>query len=71
MDFAGVSQNSEVYDILSEPNNMGDIGEGYSANFYLYPEIYVRNKETAIHIYDSMIYVYHAKPIEVLTATHG
>ena len=45
---------------------MGYIGEGYSADFYLYPEIYVRNKEVVVEIFDAMIYVYHVNPIKVL-----
>lgn len=61
-----VPEGSDIYSIISKPNYMGYIGEGYSADFYLYPEIYVRNKEVVVEIFDAMIYVYHVNPIKVL-----
>lgn len=61
-----VPEGSETYSIISKPNYMGYIGEGYSADFYLYPEIYVRKKEVVVEIFDAMIYVYHVNPIKVL-----
>lgn len=61
-----VPEGSDIYTIISKPNHMGYIGEGYSADFYLYPEIYVRNKEVVVEIFDAMIYVYHVNPIKVL-----
>ena len=61
-----VPKGSDIYSIISKPNYMGYIGEGYSADFYLYPEIYVRNKEVVAEIFDAMIYVYHVNPIKVL-----
>lgn len=61
-----VPEYSDIYSIISKPNYMGYIGEGYSADFYLYPEIYVRNKEVVVEIFDAMIYVYHVNPIKVL-----
>lgn len=61
-----VPESSETYSIISKPNYMGYIGEGYSADFYLYPEIYIRNKEVVVEIFDAMIYVYHVNPIKVL-----
>ena len=63
-----IPKGSETYSIICKPNYMGYIGEGYSADFYLYPEIYVRNKEVLVEIFDAMIYVYHVNPITVLNS---
>lgn len=66
LEFDQVPEGSETYSILSKPNYMGYIGEGYSADFYLCPEVYVRTKEVAAELFDAMIYVYHVNPINVL-----
>ncbi len=61
-----VPENTDIYLITSQPNYMGYIGEGYSADFYLYPEINIRSKEVLAENFDAMVYVYHVNPIKVL-----
>ena len=67
MDFAKVDRNSEVYKYVSENMTMGSLGEQYSIAMDLMSSMRAVNAIPA-KMYDGMIFVYEATPIEVWPA---
>lgn len=66
LDFSAVSEESKkLYGQLHKETPMGNIGEGYSKIWYLFPNSVYRPSQVPADMYDAMIYVYHTTPIEV------
>lgn len=58
-------KEGQTYNIISSDNYMGSLGEGYSPLMKLIPTSY-RIKDKPLDLFDAMIYVYEAQPIEVI-----
>ena len=63
LDFSKVSEG-KTYDLLHSEESFGEIGEGYTFLWYLFADNTYRSKHVAADVYDAMIYVYHANPID-------
>lgn len=64
LDFSKVDKDSQTYATISSKMSMGSLGEGYSFLMKVLPYTN-RIKEIPIDLYDSMIFVYQANPIEI------
>ena len=58
-------EKSKVYQLIHTPMEMLQLGEGYSFVMQFFPNSY-RVKSEPVQRYDSMIYLYEGKPIEIL-----
>ena len=58
-------QNSKIYQLIHSPMRMGDVGEGYMWMMRLFPNQSNRIKVEPSQMFDSMIFVYKAKPIQI------
>lgn len=68
LDFSMVSEESKkLYGQIHKKTPMGNIGEGYSWVWYLFPNSVYRPSQIPTDMYDAMIYFYHATPIKVKT----
>lgn len=66
IDLSRIPQESEaLYRLIREPMPMASVGEGYMWLWYLFPQTAYRPKQIPVEMFDAMIYVGHAKPIEV------
>ena len=66
LDFSATTdQNSKIYQLIHSPMRMGDVGEGYMLLMRLFPNQSSRIKVEPSQMFDSMIFVYKAKPIEI------
>lgn len=66
LDFSTVPEKSKkLYGQIHKETPMGNIGEGYSWVWYLFPNSVYRPSQVPADMYDAMIYVYDAMPIEV------
>lgn len=65
LSFAGVPADSETYSTLHSPMTMGSLGEGYSFLMKLIPTSH-RVQDVPAELYDAMIFVYKASPIDLL-----
>jgi len=66
LDFASVDSNSNVYQYINEAINTGSIGESYSILNHILAST-VRLHCEINYLYDAMIFVYEATPIEVIS----
>lgn len=64
LDFTKVKEG-ETFDLINKEINMVSLGEGYSPLMKFMPRTY-RVKEVPKDLYDAMIFVYYAKPIDVI-----
>ncbi|WP_246541206.1 erythromycin esterase family protein [Peptoniphilus ovalis] len=64
LDFSNVKEG-DTHKIINSKINMGSLGEGYSWVMKLMPTSY-RIKEKPADLYDAMIFIYYAKPINVI-----
>lgn len=58
-------EKSKVYQLIHNPMNMLQLGEGYTFVMRFFPKSY-RVESEPVQRYDSMIYLYEGKPIEIL-----
>ena len=58
-------EKSKVYQLIHNPMNMLQLGEGYTFVMRFFPKSY-RVKSEPVQRYDSMIYLYEGNPIEIL-----
>ena len=58
-------EKSKVYQLIHTPMKMLQLGEGYSFVMRFFPKSY-RVESEPVQRYDSMIYLYEGKPIEIL-----
>jgi erythromycin esterase len=66
LDFSATTdQNSKIYQLIHSPMRMGDVGEGYMWLMRLFPNQSSRIKVKPSQMFDSMIFVYKAKPIQI------
>lgn len=66
LDFSKVPEESKkLYGQIHKKTSMGNIGEGYSWVWYLFPDSVYRPSQVPVDMYDAMIYFYHTTPIEV------
>lgn len=66
LDFSAITdQNSKIYQLIHSPMRMGDVGEGYMWMMRLFPNQSNRIKVEPSQMFDSMIFVYKAKPIQI------
>ena len=64
--FSGITdEKSKVYQLIHTPMKMLQLGEGYSFVMRFFPNSY-QVKSVPVQRYDSMIYLYEGKPIELL-----
>ena len=64
--FSGITdEKSKVYQLIHTPMKMLQLGEGYSFVMRFFPKSY-RVTSAPVQRYDSMIYLYEGKPIEIL-----
>ena len=64
--FSGITdEKSKVYQLIHTPMKMLQLGEGYTFVMRFFPKSY-RVKSAPVQRYDSMIYLYEGKPIEIL-----
>ena len=64
--FSGITdEKSKVYQLIHTPMEMLQLGEGYTFVMRFFPKSYRVESEPVQH-YDSMIYLYEGKPIEIL-----
>lgn len=65
LDFNQIDSNSKIYSMIHSKMSMGSLGEGYSflMRFINYSH---RISETPAKLYDGMIFVYSANPIEII-----
>lgn len=63
LDFNNVKENSDIYAIINSPTYQGSLGENYSIFMKLLPQM-TRKKVIPTKLYDSMIFVYNATPLE-------
>ncbi len=63
LDFNNVKENSDIYSIINSPTYQGSLGENYSIFMKLIPQT-TRKKVIPTKLYDSMIFVYNATPLE-------
>ena len=64
--FSGITdEKSKVYQLIHTPMKMLQLGEGYSFVMRFFPKSY-RVESEPVQRYDSMIYLYEGKPIEIL-----
>lgn len=65
LDFSKVPENSKLKEQITDHVSMGSLGEGYSAFFMsIFPQSY-RISQSPEKLYDGMIYVADAHPIEI------
>ena len=65
LDFSKVPENSQLKEQITDHVSMGSLGEGYSAIFMgLFPRSY-RTSQSPEKLYDGMIFVTDARPIEI------
>ena len=65
LDFSKVPENSKLKEQITDHVSMGSLGEGYSAFFMgLFPRSY-RTSQSPEKLYDGMIFVADAHPIEI------
>ena len=65
LDFSKVPENSQLKEQITDHVSMGSLGEGYSAIFMgLFPRSY-RTSQSPEKLYDGMIFVTDAHPIEI------
>ena len=65
LSFADVPADNETYSTLHSPMTMGSLGEGYSFLMKLIPTSH-RVQDVPAELYDAMIFVYKASPIDLL-----
>lgn len=66
LDFSKVPENSQLKEQITDHVSMGSLGEGYSAFFMsIFPQSY-RVSQSPEKLYDGMIFVTDAHPIEIL-----
>ena len=66
LDFSKVPENSQLKEHITDHVSMGSLGEGYSAFFMsIFPQSY-RVSQSPEKLYDGMIFVTDAHPIEIL-----
>lgn len=65
LDFASVPKNSELGELISQYNYMGDLGESYSWFMRILPPSYRIFQPPAV-LYDSMIFVADANPTKIV-----
>ena len=65
LDYDKVSENTELYDIISNPNIVGGVGEGYMPDNDFCQDNQ-RDKLVMKDCYDGVVYYYSVNPIEVL-----
>lgn len=63
LDFTSVDKDSQVGKIISKPMSMGSLGEGYSFLMTFLP-MSNRVKQIPKNLYDAMIFIYKANPIQ-------
>lgn len=64
--FSGITdEKSKVYQLIHNPMKMLQLGEGYTFVMRFFPKSYWVESEP-VQRYDSMIYLYEGKPIEIL-----
>lgn len=64
--FSGITdEKSKVYQLIHTPMKMLQLGEGYTFVMRFFPKSY-RVESEPVQRYDSMIYLYEGKPIEIL-----
>ena len=64
--FSGITdEKSKVYQLIHNPMKMLQLGEGYTFVMRFFPKSY-RVESEPVQRYDSMIYLYEGKPIEIL-----
>ena len=66
LDFAQVPADSPLRACIDEPVMMGSVGDGFSPLMYVLPQTYRVKREPASP-YDSMIFVAHAHPTEIVS----
>ena len=65
LDFSKVPENSKLKEQITDHVSMGSLGEGYSAFFMsIFPQSY-RISQSPEKLYDGMIFVTNAHPIEI------
>lgn len=66
LDFSTVPEESKkLYGQIYKETPMGNIGEGYSWVWYLFPNRVYRPSQVPAEMYDAMIFVYDNTPIEI------
>ena len=68
LDFAQVPADSPLCTCIDEPIMMGSVGEAFSPLMYVLPQTYRVKREPA-GPYDSMIFVAHAHPTEIVSTS--
>lgn len=63
IDFNSVDENSDIYSIINSPIFQANLGENYNFLMKLLPQM-TKRKVTPIKLYDGMIFVYNATPLE-------
>lgn len=66
LNFSTVEKGGETDKIISQPMSMGSLGEGYSFMMHFLPTSH-RIQESPKELYDAMIFVYKATPIQPFT----
>lgn len=66
LDFSTVENGGATAQLLEEPMNMGSLGEGYSFLMHFLPSNH-RQKLVPKDLYDGMIFIYEAEPLNLLT----
>ena len=65
LDFSKVPENSQLKEQITDHVSMGSLGEGYSAFFMsIFPQSY-RVSQSPEKLYDGIIFVTDADPIEI------
>lgn len=68
LDFSEVSDDDPIHDIINKPMKTGSLGEGYNILTRVLKNAYQINYAPA-DMYDAMIFVYEAEPIEIWEKT--
>ena len=68
LDFAQVPADSPLRACIDEPVMMGSIGDGFNPLMYVLPQAYRIKREPAT-MFDSMIFVAHAHPTEIVSTS--
>lgn len=64
LDFSKVPENSQLKEQITDHVSMGSLGEGYSAILWDFSRSY-RTSQSPEKLYDGMIFVTDAHPIEI------
>lgn len=65
LDFKQIDSNSKLYSMIHSKMSMGSLGEGYSFLMRFLNSSH-RISEAPVKLYDGMIFVYSANPIEII-----